>query len=131
MMEVTSMNKAKIKIWDREFELEVIYDCYSDEKVTSNQLESLESFIKSETEIADSLDKVKGYCLLNNKQEIGSDEIENIFKYVAPKYIYVPREEKKHVVSVMCNYRFDTENGIAIIFENEKFLKIGKQDIIL
>lgn len=57
--------------------------------------------------------------------------INNIFKYVAPKYLYVARNNEKHVVAIMCNYKFDPENGIAVIFENEKFSKIGMQDIIL
>ena len=33
--------------------------------------------------------------------------------------------------AIMCNYKFDMENGIAVVFENEKFSDIGKQDIIL
>ena len=48
-----------------------------------------------------------------------------------PKYLYIVRSEAKRVVSIMCNYRFDPENGIAVVFEDEKFSKIGKQDIIL
>jgi hypothetical protein len=31
----------------------------------------------------------------------------------------------------MCNYKFDMENGLAIVFENEEAIEVGKQDIIL
>ena len=57
--------------------------------------------------------------------------VDNIFKYVMPKNIYVPRNLKKRVVAIMCNYKFDTEHGIAVVFENEQFKEIGAQDIAL
>lgn len=47
-----------------------------------------------------------------------------------PKYLFVKREINKHVVA-MCNYKFDMEHGIAVVFENEMFSKIVSQDIIL
>ena len=47
-----------------------------------------------------------------------------------PKSIYVPRAEKK-IVAIICNYKFDIENGIAIVFENGTLKKIGPQEIIL
>lgn len=125
------MNKVKLLIWGREFEMEIKYDCYTGEEVLENQKEAINAFVKSEEGIAESLEKVKNYCLAQNKEDIGESEISNIFKYVMPKYLYVIRNMDKHIVSVMCNYKFDQENGIAVVFENEKFYKIGKQDIIL
>lgn len=125
------MNKVKLNIWNRGFELEVVYDCYTDESVLPNQKKALECFMVSKDEVKISLDEVKKYCLSSNRKEIGYDSIDNIFKYVAPKYLYVKRDEKDRIVSIMCNYRYDEENGIAIVFKNEKFLQIGKQDIIL
>lgn len=125
------MSKVKMTIWGRELELEIKYDCYSGEKVLESQTEALNTFLHSDSEIEFSLAKAKKYCAETDRDAIGTDTIENIFKYVAPKYIYVPREDKKHIVAIMCNYKFDMENGIAIIFENGKFSKIGKQDIIL
>lgn len=131
MEKVSLMNKEKITIWSREFDMEVKYDCYAGEEVQQNQRDAIEAFLKSGPAIEASLNQVKQYCLKNNKADIGSDNIDNIFKYVAPKYLYVIRNKEKHVVAIMCNYKFDTENGIAVVFENEKFSKIGMQDIIL
>ena len=123
--------KIKATIWGRELELGITYDCYSSEKILDSQKDAVKALVSSKAAIDKALDDVKAYCLSKNKVEIGSDEIENIFKYVAPKYLYVVRDEGKHTVAIMCNYKFDQENGIAVVFENEKFSKIGKQDIIL
>lgn len=131
MEEAISMSKEKITIWNREFDMDVKYDCYSGEEVLQIQKDAIATFLKSGASIDAALDQVKQYCLKNNSAEIGSDNIENIFKYVAPKYLYVARNREKHVVAIMCNYKFDSENGIAVVFENEKFNKIGMQDIIL
>lgn len=125
------MNKVKMMIWSREYELDVIYDCYEGEEILDSQIDAVKAFSISEKAIESSLEKVKNYCLEMNHEEIGSNNIENIFKYVVPKYLYVPREKEKHVVAIMCNYRFDPENGIAVVFENERFKEIGMQDIIL
>ena len=125
------MNKMKIMLWGREFNLDITYDCYSNEKILKSQEMAVQDFAKATETIDSSLEEVKQYCLSINKEEIGSDVIENIFKYVAPKYLFVPRDEKKQVVAIMCNYKFDTEGGIAIVFENGKFKTIGKQEIIL
>lgn len=111
--------------------LRITYDCYSNEKILKSQETAVQDFSKAVESIDSSLEEVKNYCLSINKEEIGSDVIENIFKYVAPKYLFVPRDEKKQVVAIMCNYKFDTEGGIAIVFENGKFKTIGKQEIIL
>ena len=34
-------------------------------------------------------------------------------------------------ISLLCNYRFDEEHGIAITYENEKLKNIGPQDDVL
>lgn len=125
------MNKEKFVIWGRSFELEIKYDCYTGEEVLDIQRDALAAFLKSGKSIEDSLEMVKRYCLEQNRDDIGDSDIENIFKYVIPKYLYVVRNKKKHIVAIMCNYKFDMENGIAVVFENEKFSELGKQDIIL
>ena len=125
------MTKVKMMLWGREFNLDITYDCYRNEKVLNSQEMAVRDFSKSTEAIDSSLDKVKEYCLSNNRDEIGADEIDNIFKYVAPKYLFVPRDDKKQIVAIMCNYKFDAESGIAIVFENCQFREVGKQEIIL
>lgn len=125
------MNKLKLNLWGREFDLDITYDCYSGETILETQKAAVKSLAKMAEELDSSLDDIKAYCLSQNKVEIGSDVIENIFKYVIPKYVFVPRSENKEIISIMCNYKFDPESGIAIVFENKKLKKIGKQEIIL
>ncbi len=125
------MNKQGVRIWGREFTMDVQYDCYTGEEILESQKEAVTELAASEYIIESALEKVKEYCLTLNREEIGTDKIENIFKYVAPKYLYVPRTEGRHVVSIMCNYKFDQEHGIAVVFEDKAFARIGKQDIIL
>ena len=48
-----------------------------------------------------------------------------------PKYIYIPRKNNSRIVAIMCNYKFDEENGIAIIYKNEKYNNIINQDVVL
>lgn len=125
------MSKERINIWGREFEMDIRYDCYTGEEVLDSQKAALTAFLQSEDSIQNALEQMKKYCLDHGGKEIGLSTIENIFKYVSPKYLYISRDLNKHVVAVMCNYKFDQENGIAVIFENEKLKRIGKQDIIL
>ena len=123
---VQKTDKVRLTIWGREFNLTVKYDNYSGEEITDVQKDAVVKFSKVSTD--SSLEKVKSYCTSRNKDEI--DSIDNIFKYVMPKYLYIPKS-KKRVVAIMCNYKLDNDNGIAIVYENEKFSKIGPQDIIL
>ncbi len=125
------MNKINISIWGRDFELGLEYDCYSNEGILPTQEKAVEMIIANKKCIEDSLTAVKNYCMKNNNGELKEKVINNIFKYVIPKYLYVKRDDNKRVVAIMCNYKFDMENGIAIVFENEGFVTIGKQDIIL
>ena len=118
----------KITIWGRNFELKVIYDCYSGEAVLDEQEYALKAFINDRKLIESSKKEVEKYCLLQNKEEIGSDEIDNIFKYVMPECIFVKRDGR---VAIMCRYKFDAEHGIAVVFKNGKLNRIGSQDIII
>ncbi len=125
------MNKIKLMMWGRKFDLDITFDCYSNEKVLESQKQAIQKFSEMSDVIDKSLEKVKAYCLSNNKEDIGVESIENIFKYVAPKYLFVPRDENNQIVAIMCNYKYDPESGMAIVFENGNFKEIGKQEIIL
>ena len=117
-----------IRIWNRDFDLKVLYDCYAGEQILDEQKEALNKFSSDKNTIELSRGFVEKYCLRNNKDEIGADEIDNIFKYVLPESIFVKRDCR---VAILCKYRFDAEHGIAIVFKDGKFDEIGNQDIIL
>ena len=125
------MNNMKVNIWNREFELDIFYDCFPDEEILPIQKEAVESLIKAKSSIAAAKDNVEKYCLMNYGDEIEDNRIDNIFKYVIPTTIYGVRNENKRVVALLCNFRFDLEHGLAIVFENEKCVDIGSQDMVL
>lgn len=120
----------KLLIWNREFELRVVFDSY-DEEVLPIQEQALEAFLKSENTIQESKQQLEKYILNDEYAEIEGNSIDNIFKYVIPTDIYIPRTPETRTVALLCDYRFDEEHGIAIVFENEQFKEIGEQDIVL
>lgn len=117
----------KANIWGREFELEVIYDCYEGEDVLPLQKEAFETFSKNSELLSASKSNIEQYCLEKNKEEIGADQVDNIFKYVLPECIFIKRDGR---IALMCRYKFD-DHGIAIVFKNKKIAEIGTRDIIL
>lgn len=123
------MTKVKITLWDREFDIPVSYSCYPGEQVTAQQKDTLISFCKSEFPADGALSELKKYVIKTSEGQC-EENIENIFKYVMPKSLYIPRTDKK-IVAIICSYKFDMENGIAVVFENRKLKEIGTQDIIL
>lgn len=125
------MSKCKMSIWERKFELPLMYECYAGEEVLESQKEAFAMLKDNAKEVAGSLDQVKKYVKKTGAAQLAGDEIENIFKYVMPKSIFVPHSKKRRTVAIMCNYKFDMEHGIAVVFENGQFKKVGPQDIVL
>ena len=125
------MSKCKMSIWERKFELPLMYECYAGEEVLESQKEAFAMLEDNAKELAGSLDQVKKYVKKTGAAQLAGDEIENIFKYVMPKSIFVPHSKKRRTVAIMCNYKFDMEHGIAVVFENGQFRKVGPQDIVL
>ena len=123
------MSKSVLKIWEREFELNVVYECYPGEDILDSQRVAFEQLCDVGV-IDKSLDYVKSYVKNTATSQVESP-IDNIFKYVMPKSIYIPHNKKASQVAIMCNYKFDTEHGIAVVFENGEYKEIGAQDIIL
>lgn len=125
------MNKCKISIWNRAFELFVTYECYSGEEILESQKEAFSMLVENTEGIAESLVAVKKYVCKTGTSQLREDSIENIFKYVMPQSIFVPHDKKHRIAAIMCNYKFDMEHGLAVVFENGKFIKVGTEDIVL
>lgn len=123
------MNKSTITIWGRNFELDIIYECYPGEEVLDSQKEALKWLNNSEI-IEASLGAVKAYVEKTADAHIDLP-IVNIFKYVMPKKVFIPHSKKTPNIAIMCDYKFDVEHGIAVVFESGKYKEIGTQDIIL
>lgn len=119
-------------LWGRELTVNIVYDCYEGEKILPTQKVAYEKFIKKAEKLMDeSLSKVKEYCIQTNSEEIQEDEISNIFRYVKPKEIFIKRTHNgDRMVAMVCAYKFNPENGLAILFKNEMFYKLGSDNIL-
>lgn len=125
------MTKENLTIWGREFSLPIEYEYYKGEPVLPGQHKALEKFLSSGMEIDKALDAVKHFCLKNYREKIKEEQIGNIFKYVMPAYLFVERDTRRNIVNLMCHDRFAPDNGIAVVFVDEKFVKVCTQDDIL
>lgn len=119
----------EINVWGRVFKLHVIYDVYEDEEILDIQKEALEIFIKKADIILRSSEAIKQYCIENDGDLI-EGYIEDIFQYVIPEGLFINRNLNKREVSLLCWYKFDEENGIAITFVNEQLDQICSQDML-
>lgn len=124
------MSKVKISIWGRPFELSVIYDKCSGEEVLDSQREAVEAFL-GDCPVDRAKSRVEEYVINHAGAKLSQANIDNIFKYVMPKSIYVPRNSKIGDVAILCNYKFDMEHGLAIIFGKGKLKAIDAQDTVL
>lgn len=120
------MNKVKIDIWNKPCNLKVIFECYGNQEPTIGQKTRLNTFIANTKAIDGALTKVKQICLDDEKMN-GSNEISNIFEYVTPKSIYVKRNDKQDLIVLLCDYKYDIEHGLAIVFEKGTLKEIVRQ----
>ncbi len=122
------MTNIELKIWGRSLNLPVAYDWFEDEEELLPSQKEVITILSSDNQVMDTvLPNVKKYILQFNS---GKNEVDNIFKYIIPQKIYVLRKEKPSF-AVLCDFKFDLEHGIAIVFENNSFSKIVPQDDIL
>lgn len=121
------MNKIKINIWGRDFELPISIKTFGDKPPTETQREALNNFLDMLFIKDESKEYVENYILNDSLSEIRDNKIDNIFQYVMPKEIYIPKD-KNRVVAILCYYKFDMEHNLSVVFENEKFKSVGNED---
>lgn len=127
------VKKESLKIWGRELELDISVSCFSNEDITDSQREAYTWFKNNIEEI---FEKIKlslvQYCIQKNALELSSADFSNMFKYVKPQNVVFSQDSAHNKrVAVLFNYKFDRENGIAVVFENGDVKKTGTQDIAL
>ena len=126
---VVLMSKMNVWIWNREFNLDISYQNFPGEDITENQRKILTTVSAADYDTAKV--GVERYIKKVFASELGNDNLDNIFRFVMPRSILVPRTETSSVFAILCNFKFDMEHGIAIIFEDGKYKKTGSQDLIL
>ena len=123
-----SMN---ITIWEREFDLPVDYDCYNGESITKEQKKTLKKFESHPEWIAQAKSVVEDFCREQVTKDEENNKKDNIFSYIKPDYLFVKRNREYQSVALMCDYRYDPEHGLAVVFSRDGKVTVGIQDIIL
>ena len=125
------MRNVKVSIWGRPFDLKVSYDHFDDDVIPSDMVEARDRMLASWDSVEAALDDVKKYCLEHNGDEVeqlyGTRSIDNVFRIAVPDCLYVLPSLDERKVALMLNYRFDLEEGLALLFANEALVSIGPQ----
>lgn len=124
-------NNWKVNLWKRDFSLPILYDCYEGEEILPSQENALKLLIKHPESRTKALESVRKYILTDPKADIPDNTITNIFRYLMPKQLYLPRRAGKCVAVLVCNYRFDPEHGIGIVFKDGLLENVGMLDMVL
>lgn len=124
------MGKISMAIGGREFCLDIEYRVYQGKSATSEQQEAVQLFLATEGCLEYSLNNLKEYIKENYANMLDNSHIDDIFKYVIPKTIYVPKQRQKNLVALLCDFELD-DDGIALVFIDGQLSEIGSQDIIL
>lgn len=124
-------DNVEMIIWGREFSLRVDYETFEDETVTDEQKKTFEKFLEHSEWIDKSKKKVEEYCKERVLEDDENQKKDNIFSYIKPQYLFVTQEKQKARVALMCNYRYDPEHGLAIIYSKDGEAIVDIQDAIL
>ena len=115
--------KVNVNIWGKNFNLNVDFSFEGKKKTLPIQKRALNMFLNAKDEMSNALEHVKEFILADEKANVSEKEVENVFKFIVPVKLNVP---KSNVVGVQCNYKFDKDHDINIIFKKGKFAKIAK-----
>lgn len=124
------MTEHTMTIWNRAFSLPVDYERYPGETVLDSQREAFAQLEAHPEELEAALESLKQYVRKTREDGRPEENIENIFRYVIPKSIFLPHT-KTPTAAILCRYKFDIEHGLAVLFEHGKFQKICPQDAVL
>lgn len=123
----------KMTIWEREIEIEVVFDCYTNETITASQNQAYLDFLSNNKNFY-SISKRKILDYVTQDIEYFPDKIipENIFKFIMPKAIFIKRDsESNKLFGLLFHYKYREEEGICVVFKNNDFFEIGPENIIL
>ncbi len=123
------INALTMNIWGKEFRLDVEFENEEGEELLLNQIRAFRKFSELK-DLPECLEDVKQYCLRKSFRYIKGKEIDDIFTLVYPLKLYIVRSETRREVILLCQYRYDMENGVAIDFVDEELFKIGNRHMI-
>ncbi len=117
---------------DRGISLNIIFDVFDDEEISLVQKKTYSEFMDNIKEIFNkTFNALKDYCSKNYNISLNET---NFYKYIVPKQIYIKRESNGNNycrLAILCNFKEDVENGLAVVCKNNEIIEVGMQDIIL
>lgn len=122
------MSKMSSQLWGGHFDLEVSFEETEEGAASAKQYETLGMLVSGWNAVEGSLEQLKQYCVRQNGSQIEPQPIENIFKYVTPRELYVPDNKETRCVILACDYEFDPEHGIGMLYKDGQLAFIGSQD---
>ena len=125
------IDRVELTIWGRQFSLMIDYCCHKDEVPTKKQEKAVKRLISHPEWIEKSKNALELYCKNDVLEDTENENKENVFSYVKPHYILVKRIDNQPKIGLMCNYKYDLEHGIAIVFSSTGKATIVSQDEIL
>ncbi len=125
------INNLEFNVWGRDFSLQVEYDCYEGETVSPEQEDAIKAFMSHSEWIEEAKHTVENYCKEAVLADCENQKKDNIFSYIKPEFLFVPRNKKCPRVLLVCKYRYDPEHGLAVVFSADGDISVGPQDIIL
>ena len=125
------INSLKLTIWEREFELPIVYDSLSDGVITLEQQKAIDNLECHLEWIESAKGLVEDYCKESLLEDDENKKKDNIFSYVKPERLFVTRGNPFPQVAIMCKYRYDPEHGLAVVFSFDGKKEVGSQNIVL
>ena len=105
---------------------------FDDEEISLVQKKTYSEFMDNIKEIFNkTFNALKDYCSKNYNISLNET---NFYKYIVPKQIYIKRESNGNNycrLAILCNFKEDVENGLAVVCKNNEIIEVGMQDIIL
>ncbi|WP_283624939.1 DUF6985 domain-containing protein [Clostridium butyricum] len=132
--------KQSINILGQKIEVEIIANAYSGDSIIETQRNSYKWFLGNIKSLDENiLNAVIEYAKKNasdiserifNNKVLLPITIENIDKFLKPTSILFDRDDNS-TIGILCDCKWEMEDGFAIKIENKNIIKMGTQDIIL
>ena len=125
------IKKVELDIWGRTFSLQVYYVCYEGEELLKEQVEMVQLLLSNKQWIQNAKKHIEKYCENDVMADKNNTKKDNIFSYIKPSSIFIERDNNPPLIALMCDYKYDLEHGLAVVFDSSGNVTVGIQDIIL
>lgn len=121
---------VNVKLWGKKLSLNIRFECRAGEEILEEQREAYERMLAEWHVVNESLPVVKEYVVHHDEASV-KGPIVDIYEYVTPVALLVRRSSTKRVVALLLDYCFDPEEGIALLFEDERPVSVTPQSSVL